>query len=832
MARRYAGDIPRGDRQLQAAGRASSGAGRLSAVSGPGRVAVSPGRQFAVRAEGSWGLRALSNAFGVFADASRQIMDSEFKVRAKEVEREQSLLGAQYGAGVELDQLQLPAGDSIGDEAFRRSAILAAKANSDIQVYDSTEELAKKFPGRPEDFRKALRDRAQAQMKETDPYARRELLETFTRLGNRKYLELDENRRQFLRDQTRASILQATDRYGTEAARLARAGDFEAAQQEIGKLSQMTTAAGPVELGGSGAFSLVEIEERSQKANEQTRENFLLGWVERASDPIHVLAGLRSGKTGNPTLDQVIADTDQRTVSKLAHEMETDIRQQASQARQEARQAAAIARAETRARRTVADGAVDDATYVLQQGKMPPNLQQVAAVAAEFPDLAGKLNIGMRQQAAAAEFVTLPPVQRANVLADMRSDPVATKEHLQLVNALTVRDNEINADKDKYASAVEAGIIPATPLDINDPQSIAMRAEAGHEIERVWGDKVSGLGKADIAAISDALDGMTSEEQAATLGRLSSTMGDRFQYALPQIADKDPGVAMAAKVAGSRPNLAADVLQGRTLLKSGAVQKAPAADYAAAFDDKVGTALQHSPTGAAALMDAAQALYASRRFQTGKSEAPDVVASDDKADFEQAIQDLTGGIFDYNGQSVLSPEPGMDEDAFAGILGGVDDADLAVLTDDGKSVAPIMSSGAPLTAEAFKKYATLESIGDARYLVKVGNGYALDPLTHQPYVFDWQGMTAGSRRRAAEGERARREGLLPLIGGGDDALGGDAGLDRLGSISVHLRGQDVPINPSLGVLLLRMLSMAAPRQDTPTLQVPPAAPPTAKPKKP
>jgi hypothetical protein len=321
---------------------------------------------------------------------------------------------------------------------------------------------------------------------------------------------------------------------------------------------------------------------------------------------------------------------------------------------------------------------------------------------------------------------------------------------------------------------------------------------------------------------------MTSDEKAATFGRLSNQMGDRFPILLPQIAGKEPVTAMAANLATTNPNLAADIFRGQDLLKTGTVKTDSADKYAASFDAKVGGALRHAGTRAGDLRDSAMALLAARRMAGGKVEAPDVSYGDDQTEFDAAIDEISGGIFDYKGESIVAPEAGMTSDDFANIMSYVDGEDLAVVTDTGHTMAPIMGTGAPLTAEAFKKYGKLEPVNTGgRYLVNLGTTeapqYALDPITHQPYVFDWQGNAAGARRRAAEASQMRREGILaPLLGGSNDALGGGSGVDRLASVDVRIQGQDVKVNPSVAMFLQRLLgiTVGAPSANPP---LPPGA---------
>lgn len=803
------GDIPTGRRTVGVRGPRGGGnvASPVAGVVGGPRVA-------SVDYQPQFGRRALAEALTALQVPLGHIVDQEMRQQAKKAERESSDAGARWGVTANIADLNLPTGDSIGEEAFRRSAIQAASANVELFTRGEIDKLAQQFPGKPEEFKKALQERQQAILGGVDPNLAAGAANAIASLGQRYYVQLDEDRRAYIKDQARSALVELSETKTNAAAIAARRGDYDGAMHELAGLGETMASAGPVEAGGSGAFSLEKLAEFQMEAQNKVRSNMLEGWAERAPNKRAALAGLRSGKTGDAVVDGVLAISDPQLSDQMAARLETDIRAEEVAANA----AAARAKAERAARRSIASDVVRDTVFALQNGKLPDSLADAKKAAAEFPDLASKISVAETQREGAAEFLLLPPRQREDILNQFAADPTMDRTQIEFVQALGKRHNELAGNKNQYSAAVDAGLVPPTPLDISDPTSVAARVASADTIEQAWGPKTSGWRDDEVTDLKDKLDGLPPEQQATTLGALSTLMGDRFQYLLSQIADKAPGVALAAKVAGKQPQLAADVLRGRQMLKDGTVQKASDDDYTDDAKSKLQTALMHSPTGYAAVLDAATALDAARRFDGGN---PDK-ASYQSANFQAAIDDLTGGVIEYNGQPIIAPERGVDEGDFENVIGAVDDADLAVTTEEGRPLLPVMSTGATLTAESFRKYGTLESVGDGQYLVRIANGYALDPRTGQSFVFDWSTMTNDARQRVAAEKRGARERLMP---GGDD-LAGDAGLDRL---APGVGGKlEIPLNPSLTLLLQRLLGRVGaptynPQLDPEELGIPPKA---------
>ena len=820
MARRYAGDIPRGDRQLQVGGRAASGAGRLAAVSGPGRVGVGPARSFAVRAEGAWGLRALAGAFGAFADASRQVMDSEFKIRAKQVAREQTLLGSEDGSGVTLDQLQLPAGDSIGDEAYRRSAILAAKANSDIAVYDDAEGLAKQFPGQPEAFRKALNARAVAVLKKTDPNARMELQETFSRVGQRKYLELDEARRQVERDGHRAEIMKATERYGNEAAILARRGDWGGAKQEIGKLAQMTSAAGPVEVGGSGALSLQEIEQQAQEARDLIQGQFLKGWVERTTNPRAALAALHSGKSGNGEVDAVLAVTNPRVLDPLASALETEIKSREAEARAAAREAREEARFQAGMIVDNEEAAADLGTTA----EVGWEAKVRAGLGAHAQPVIDRINHRRDTALAVRDLSTMPTADMAGLIEGRMPEGEGYAYEAKDLATLQAAAAKVLERREKDPAAEVLRSFPSVAEAMKGGQSGGALKEMARIQTESFGlppDKVQLLTSRQASdAVGAFKAAVTVDDRMAQLQSITTAIGDDTlaRGVLSQLEDKGlpPGARFALEaqergdVDAAREILGGMAIDPKDLPK---VAETKASAIATAVDSLMAGATQAGLTQRAANMSRQPGLFA--RAQAERAEmvrlTTQYAAAGDDAETaaskaEQALYG-SGAVAGNDDLGLVRAPAGTDPAALTDALeqarSTVDLSHLAPVTAPlrpGQEATGAEQQAADFASRDFARWA--QSIHDNGIWANADGGFALlDPATGRQVAFKTLAELTAMRRAPPPAPDA---GLVAPGLGGDDGLSGNAGLDRL---APGIGGKiDVPLNPQLSVLLQRFLN--------------------------
>ena len=122
---------------------------------------------------------------------------------------------------------------------------------------------------------------------------------------------------------------------------------------------------------------------------------------------------------------------------------------------------------------------------------------------------------------------------------------------------------------------------------------------------------------------------------------------------------------------------------------------------------------------------------------------------------DQAVNDVTGGILDWNGGKMIAPRRGLDQPTLDRTMYGLTDNDLPGATTP---------NGAPITANYLRNSAQLESLGDGRYNIKLGK----DPLkpiyaytganTERPqkFVLDLRNRPEGQTCRRAASSSHRR----------------------------------------------------------------------------
>jgi hypothetical protein len=79
---------------------------------------------------------------------------------------------------------------------------------------------------------------------------------------------------------------------------------------------------------------------------------------------------------------------------------------------------------------------------------------------------------------------------------------------------------------------------------------------------------------------------------------------------------------------------------------------------------------------------------------------------------QQAVQDVTGGVLNHNGGSLIAPARGMPQATFDQVMASVTDNDMAGVTT---------LNGAPISSNYLRGSAQLESIGNGRYYVRLGS---------------------------------------------------------------------------------------------------------------
>lgn len=153
---------------------------------------------------------------------------------------------------------------------------------------------------------------------------------------------------------------------------------------------------------------------------------------------------------------------------------------------------------------------------------------------------------------------------------------------------------------------------------------------------------------------------------------------------------------------------------------------------------------RQTATGAyAAMTGAVRALYAFRSNEVGDVEAGKTI---NPARLERAVQDVTGGIVEHNGEKLITPQRKMAQDTFDAVLWSVAPKDLAGVTT---------LDGTPVTVDYLRNTAKLESYGDGRYMVRLGGDPERPIYAYQfantegpsPFILDLRGRQPGDERK-------------------------------------------------------------------------------------
>lgn len=205
----------------------------------------------------------------------------------------------------------------------------------------------------------------------------------------------------------------------------------------------------------------------------------------------------------------------------------------------------------------------------------------------------------------------------------------------------------------------------------------------------------------------DLLQRVSRATPGETLGFLSSMQRSlapsTYQATLSKLYGSGAGrtVAAAGAVASYNPEAAEGILRGQMLLKENpnlAPKKTD--DNALAVDEKLPTqAFAAGQEGSRQfLLESATARYADLSHQAG-----DTSGEFNDTRMQQAITEVTGGVVEMNGYSVIVPKYGMTQDDFDKRLSQLTDADLADV---------VATNGVAVQARDVRDQARLRAVAD------------------------------------------------------------------------------------------------------------------------
>lgn len=303
------------------------------------------------------------------------------------------------------------------------------------------------------------------------------------------------------------------------------------------------------------------------------------------------------------------------------------------------------------------------------------------------------------------------------------------------------------------------------PLDYSDPAMLAaglkFRGQIAQIAANTWqSGPVAALDQADLNQMKSVLQGPDVATKATVLSALNTLPEDVRNATLSKLA-KEGGPDMAVSAAAatllpSDPNVAQSILRGQMALKTDKAFWPKGQGEEQAVTEAMNKSLPPNVFGLAARTDP-QGPYATTqgmvkaRYADLSAQASDVSGTLNKDRLTQAVNDVTGGVLDHNGAPLIAPQRGMSQADFDRTLNGVNEADLANVTT---------LNGAPVTPDYLRANAQLESVGQGRYLVRLGKD------TGRP-IYAYQGANTEAPQKFVLDLRGRQPGPPPRFGAND-----------------------------------------------------------------
>jgi hypothetical protein len=306
------------------------------------------------------------------------------------------------------------------------------------------------------------------------------------------------------------------------------------------------------------------------------------------------------------------------------------------------------------------------------------------------------------------------------------------------------------------------------PLDFSSDGNLAAGLQARAKIAQFATNKwkpptpVAALDEPEVQQVKAMLATPDPALHGRVLKALSALPPDLFSATLAKLGADDTD-SMVTAAAGSMMRtaspIAESILRGQQTIKT-AKEYLPKGDgetaaWALGLNDRLPASIfslggRTDATGGYAV---AQGMVKAR-YADLSAQSADTTGKLNPDRLQQAVNDVTGGVLDHNGGKLIAPARGMPQSTFDRTMYGLTDADLpGVSTLNGQAV----------TSDYLRSSATLESVGDGRYFVKLGK----DPM--KP-VYAYQGANTESPQKFMLDLRNRPLGVAPV------ALMGGAGM--------------------------------------------------------
>jgi len=296
-----------------------------------------------------------------------------------------------------------------------------------------------------------------------------------------------------------------------------------------------------------------------------------------------------------------------------------------------------------------------------------------------------------------AKFSVLSEADRNDIIGESRTDRL---KDVDMFASIVKAHAEINkmALKDGYSLGASQGIIDFAPLEIGNPESLAVRLEQVQVLSEHYNVPVSPLTDLEAKSLVEDLETMTVNEKTNLAMMFSDNLGVWGQL------DKKNAGAFAMAGATGEELVMNTVFKGQELVKAKLVKNIKPTLYLPVFDEEVG--------GVYGTNDKRAILDASLNYYYGSSTAA-VSGEFNEQDFRNAIQSVSGGISKVNGFKTELPR-GVPQDTFQDYVGNIQPETIARMG----GVAGFTDEEA---AEAIRD-GKITAIGGGEYVVEVGQG--------------------------------------------------------------------------------------------------------------
>jgi hypothetical protein len=377
---------------------------------------------------------------------------------------------------------------------------------------------------------------------------------------------------------------------------------------------------------------------------------------------------------------------------------------------------------------------------------IPPSAEEFGLLSRQLsviddPQLRSEVSTFMQSEAAGAMIAALPADQAASVISSLKADAAdgASVAQQQIIEAAD-RSAKATAEalkNDPIGFASDRGMAkPVPPIDLAaGPDAVstafASRQNAVDLLQaRGTVGNISALRPEDTQLLTRVMTSATPGEQAQLLGTMAKNLAPDTYKATVAALSAEPdnrAFAVAGALYHENRDVSEAILRGRALIAANehlAPKKNPTnSDIIDKFlpSSSFGNGLEASRQ---LMLEAATARYADLSNVYG-----DTTGELNSDRMEQAIKEVTGGTFEWNGQQVISPRYGMSRRQFV--------ETMRSLPTEAVSGA-ITSDGTPISAREVQDYGRLKAVGDGQYLIEFGlsNAPTYAMSENGPFILD------------------------------------------------------------------------------------------------